>query len=185
MANDFSQMTKEKHAGALTALKELFHYKNPMQSPRVTKVVVTVGIGSISDKNKRELIEDRLATITGQKAAERVAKKAIATFKTRQGDLIGYQVTLRGQRMWDFLDRVIHVALPRTRDFRGLKTTGFDEMGNYSFGIKEHTVFAETGDEEIRDVFGLGITVVTTAKSKEEAEALLRHLGFPFRKEEE
>jgi large subunit ribosomal protein L5 len=185
MANDFSQMTKVKHAGVLAALKDMFKYENPMQSPRVTKVVVTSGIGSISDKNKRALIAERLATITGQKPANRTAKKAIATFKTRIGDLIGYQVTLRGPRMWDFLDRVIHVALPRTRDFRGLQTNGFDEMGNYSFGIKEHTVFAETGDEDVKDVFGLGITVVTTAKTKEEAEALLRHLGFPFQKEEE
>lgn len=185
MANDFSHMTQERHKGVLAALKEAFKYVNPMQSPRVVKVMVTAGIGSISDKNKRQLIADRLATITGQKPANRTAKKAIATFKTRIGDLVGYQVTLRGGRMWDFLDRVIHVALPRTRDFRGLKTTGFDEMGNYSFGIKEHTVFAETGDEDVKDVFGLGITVVTTAKTKKEAEALLRHLGFPFQREEE
>lgn len=185
MANDFTQVVKQKHDGALATLKEQFGYANPMQSPRIEKVVITSGIGSVQDKKKRELIAERMARITGQKVSDRVAKKSISTYKTRQGDLIGYQVTLRGERMWQFLDKLIHVALPRTRDFRGLKTTGFDEMGNYSFGIKEHTIFPEAADEDIRDVFGMGFTVVTTAQSKEESEALLRHLGFPFERIEE
>ena len=132
-----------------------------------------------------ELIENRLATITGQKAAPRAAKKAIATYKTRIGDKVGYQTTLRGKRAQDFVNRLIHIALPRTKDFKGIPTTSIDEMGNYTLGIKEHTVFAETADEDIKDVFGLGVTIVTTAKNKEEAKAYLTHLGFPFKKEQE
>jgi large subunit ribosomal protein L5 len=175
-------MTQERQNKAKAALKETFGYKNVMQIPKVTKVVVGVGVGSVSDKKRKELIFDRLSLITGQKPAERAAKKAIATFKSRKGDIIGYQVTLRGARMWGFLDKLLHIALPRTRDFRGLKVNAFDDMGNYSLGIKEHTVFPETGDEDVKDVFGLGVTVVTTAKTKEEATALLTHLGFPFAK---
>lgn len=185
MATQISDITRAKQNASAEILKAQFGYVNPMQLPKVEKVVVTVGIGSVSDKNKRKLIADRVERITGQKVAERAAKKSIATFKSREGDIIGYQVTLRGERMWQFLDRLIHVALPRTRDFRGLKTTGFDSMGNYSLGIKEHTVFPETGDEDIKDVFGLGVTVVTSAKTEKEAEAFLRHLGFPFQSEEQ
>lgn len=185
MATQLSDITRAKQASSQEVLKNAFGYTNVMQSPKVEKVIITVGIGSVSDKNKRKLIADRIGRITGQKVADRVAKKSIATFKSRQGDLIGYQVTLRGDRMWSFLDKLVHVALPRTRDFRGLKTTGFDSMGNYSLGIKEHTVFPETGDEDIKDVFGLGVTVVTTASTPQEAEGLLKHLGFPFKSEEE
>ena len=150
--------------------------------PRVMKVVISSGVGSFKDKNKFKVVEDRLARITGQKAAPRGAKISIATFKSRQGDIIGYQVTLRGKRMIDFLERLVHIALPRTKDFRGISPTAADEMGNYTLGIKEHTIFPETSDEELKDVFGLAITIVTTAKSKEEVIALLTHLGFPFKK---
>lgn len=174
--------TKERVESAYEALKGSFAYTNVMQAPRIVKVVVSTGVGKISDKHKRELIQDRLAKITGQKALPRGAKKSIATFKTRIGDIIGYQVTLRGDRMRSFLDKVIHLALPQTRDFRGLPVSAIDEMGNYTFGIKEHTIFPETADEEIKDVFGFAITIVTTAKSKAEAEALLRHVGLPFQK---
>lgn len=182
MAQTKTNITKGKQREAQKPLMAEFGYSNVMQIPKVSKVIVSVGVGSISDKKKRELILDRIGKITGQKASERPAKKAIATFKSRIGDIIGYQVTLRGDRMWSFLDRLVHIALPRTRDFRGLKTTGFDEMGNYSFGIKEHSVFPEAGEEDLKDIFGLGITVVTTARSKKESESLLRHLGFPFEK---
>ena len=175
---------KEKIQSVFETLKETFSYKNVMQAPRVTKVVVSTGTGKIDDKKKLELIQDRLAQITGQKPSPRPAKQSIATFKLREGDIIGYQVTLRGERMNDFLDKLIHVALPNTRDFRGLKATAIDEMGNYTLGIKEHTIFPETADEEIRDVFGFSITIVTTAKTKEEAEALLRHIGLPLQKVE-
>lgn len=162
--------------------KKVPGYKNPMQTPKITKVVISAGVGSFKDKTKFKVVEDRLARITGQKAAPRTAKVAVANFKTRQGDVVGYQVVLRGSRMHDFLDKLIHIALPRTKDFRGISATSADEMGNYTLGIKEHTIFPETADEELKDVFGLAITVVTTAKSKEEVINLLTHLGFPFRK---
>lgn len=160
-----------------------FGWKNVMQTPRVQKVVVSVGVGKMAkDKNKVELVADRLAKITGQKPVSRGAKKAIATYKTRIGDKVGYQVTLRGKRAEDFLNRLIHVALPRTKDFKGINPGAVDEMGNYTLGIKEHTVFPETADEEIKDVFGMAVTIVTSAKTREEARSYLAHLGFPFKK---
>ncbi len=175
---------KEKISGSFEALKSAFEYKNPMQAPRLEKVVVSVGIGKVEDKAKRELIFSRLALITGQKPSPRAAKQSIASFKLREGEIIGYQVTLRGSRMYNFVDKLIHVSLPQTRDFRGLKTTAIDDMGNITLGIKEHTIFPETADEDIRDVFSLAITMVTTAKTKAEAEAFLRHIDLPLMKEE-
>ena len=170
----------------MESLKEksrtLTGYKNPMQKPRILKVVVSAGVGSFKDKNKFKVVEDRLARITGQKAAPRGAKVSIASFKSRQGDVVGYQVTLRGKRLYDFLERLVHIALPRTRDFRGISPDSADEMGNYTLGIKEHNIFPETSDEELKDVFGFAITIVTTAKSKEEVITFLTHLGFPFNK---
>ncbi len=157
-------------------------YKNPMQMPRLVKAIISVGVGSFKDKNKFKIVEDRLARITGQKAAPRGAKVSIATFKSRQGDIVGYQVTLRGQRMHDFLEKLIHIALPRTKDFRGISPSAADEMGNYTLGIKENTIFPETSDEELKDVFGMAVTIVTTAKSREEVVKFLTHLGFPFKK---
>ena len=162
--------------------KSLPGYKNPMQAPRIMKVVVSSGVGSFKDKNKLKVVEDRLARITGQKAAPRGAKVSVANFKSRTGDTVGYQATLRGARMHDFLEKLIHIALPRTKDFRGIPTTAADEMGNYTLGIKENTIFPECADEELKDVFGLAITIVTTAKSKKEVIDLLTHLGFPFKK---
>jgi large subunit ribosomal protein L5 len=173
-------ITREQEKKAFETLKATFGYTNKFQSPRLTKVVISTGIGKIKDKKKIEVIEDRLAKITGQKAAPRGAKKSIATFKVRQGDVVGYQVTLRGARMYDFIEKLIHIALPRTRDFRGLKPTAIDEMGNITIGIKENSIFPECSDEELKDVFGLAMTVVTTAKNKKEAEAFFRHLGFPL-----
>jgi large subunit ribosomal protein L5 len=164
------------------ALKKEFGYKNVNQAPTIEKVVVSVGTGRVDDKQRIALIQDRLAKITGQKAAPRPAKQSIASFKLREGDIIGYQVTLRGQRMLHFLDKLIHIALPQTRDFRGLKTSSIDEMGNYTIGIKDNTIFPETANEELKDVFGMSITIVTTAKTKTEAEALLRHLGLPLQR---
>jgi len=163
-------------------LKSKFSYKSVMQSPRLQKVVVSVGVGSVKDKKKLEIVSDRISKITGQKAVLRGAKKAIATFKTRVGDPVGYQVTLRGKRMVGFLDRLLNVSLPRTKDFRGINRTAVDSIGNITIGIKEHTIFPETTDEELKDVFGMAITVVTTAKNKEEAEAFFEHLKFPFKK---
>jgi large subunit ribosomal protein L5 len=167
------------------SLKGEFGYVNVNQAPGIEKVVVSVGTGRVDDKAKIALIQDRLAQITGQKAAPRAARLSIASFKLREGDIIGYQVTLRGQRMHDFLNKLIHIALPQTRDFRGLKPTSIDDMGNYTIGIKEHTIFPETADEDIKDVFGMSITIVTTAKTKPEAEALLRHIGLPLQKQDD
>ncbi len=171
-------------ASVYESLKGDFGYKNVNEAPTLEKVVVSVGTGRIEDKAKIALIQDRLALITGQKASPRPARLSIAAFKLREGDIVGYQVTLRGPRMRDFMNKLIHVALPQTRDFRGLKVTSIDEMGNYTLGIKEHTIFPETADEDIRDVFGMSITIVTTATSKPEAEALLRHIGMPLQKVE-
>lgn len=173
-------ITKQKQQSAYSALAETFGYTSPMQCPRVMKVVVSSGVGRKRDPKQLEVIADRLARITGQKPSPRPARLSIASFKVRQGDTVGLQVTLRGARMYDFLDKLIHIALPRTRDFRGLKGTAIDEMGNMTIGIREHTIFPETSDEDLRDVFGFSVTVVTTAKTKAEAEALLRYLGFPL-----
>jgi large subunit ribosomal protein L5 len=176
------ETTQTRIKNAYEALKRDFKYKNVMQAPKIEKVVISVGTGRVQDKAKIALIQDRLARITGQKASPRPAKQSIASFKLREGDIIGYQITLRGERMIHFLDKLIHLALPQTRDFRGLKASSIDEMGNYTIGIKEHTIFPECGDEEIKDVFSLAVTIVTTAKSKAESEALLRHIGLPLQK---
>lgn len=176
------ELIQDKQKKVLEALKADFGYVNAMQAPKLVKVVISVGTGSMKDKNKIALVADRLAKITGQKAAVRAAKKSIATFKVRAGDPVGYQITLRGRRMEDFVNRLIHIALPRTKDFKGISAAAVDEVGNYTLGIKEHTVFPETADEDIKDVFGLAITIVTTAKGPKEAIAYLTHLGFPFKK---
>lgn len=178
------ESTKEKTNKAFEALKSEFGYKNKMQAPKIEKVVISSGVGSQKDKKKLDLIEDRLAKITGQKPARKGAKVSLAAFKVRQGDTVGMQITLRGHRMYDFVDRLINIALPRTKDFRGISINGIDQMGNYTLGIKEHTIFPETGDEELKDVFGLAITIVTNVKDKKETKAFLTHLGFPFKKVE-
>ena len=171
-------------ASVYETLKGDFGYKNVNEAATIEKVVISVGTGRVEDKAKIALIQDRLALITGQKASPRPARLSIAAFKLREGDIVGYQVTLRGARMMDFMNKLVHVALPQTRDFRGLKATSIDEMGNYTLGIKEHTIFPETADEDSKDVFGMSITIVTTAKTKEEAEALLRHIQMPLKKPE-
>ena len=163
------------------ALKGSLGYSNVMQAPKIVKIVVSIGVGRVNkDKKRLELIEDRLKRITGQAAAPRAAKKSIANFKSRTGDTVGYQVTLRGARMQSFLDKLIHIVFPRTKDFRGIKPSAIDEMGNITIGIKEHTVFPETSDEDSKDIFGLAVTIATTAKNKKEAESFLRHLGIPL-----
>ncbi len=175
---------KEKQTKSFETLKAQFGFKNIMQAPRLLKVVVSSGIGSTKDKKKAELIADRLAKITGQKAAVRIAKKSIASFKSRAGDPVGYQVTLRGARMMGFLDKLLDIAVPRTRDFRGLSAKAVDDIGNYTLGIKDHTIFPETGDEELKDVFGMAITFVLNSPSKEASVAFLREIGVPFKKDE-
>src|SRR3990172_4469373 len=175
---------KEKENKAFETMKGKYGYKNKMSAPKLLKVVISVGTGSgiKKDKNRNTFIADRLSKITGQKTAIRVAKKSIATFKTREGEPIGVMVTLRGTRMYSFLDKFLNVSLPRTKDFRGLDSKAVDNIGNITIGLKEHTIFPETADEELKDVFGLAITIVTSARSKAEATEFLRLIGVPFKK---
>ena len=173
-------LTKEKNNGSFEALSEKFGYTNRLQAPKIVKIIVSSGVGK-ADKAKKQVVESRLARITGQKASPRAAKASIAQFKMREGDIVGYQVTLRGARMYDFIDKLIHIALPRTRDFRGLSAGAIDEMGNLTIGIKDNTIFPETSEEDLKDVFGIAVTIVTTAKTKEEADAFFRHIGIPFK----
>lgn len=177
------EMFKEKKNKVFDAMKEGFGYTNVMQTPRMEKIVISVGTGSTQDKKKVELIADRLAKITGQKPAPRKAKVSIAAFKLREGSDVGYQVTLRGKRMESFFNKLVHIALPRTKDFRGLEKKGVDNMGNYTLGIKDHTIFTESADEELKNIFGMSITIVTTASTKEEAIAYLETMGWPFKKD--
>ncbi len=163
-------------------LREEFRFGNVMQVPTVTKIVVNMGVGEAARDSK--LIEGAirdLASITGQRPSVTKARKSIAQFKLREGMPIGAHVTLRGDRMWEFLDRLLSVALPRIRDFRGLSPKQFDGRGNYTFGLNEQSVFHEVDQDRIDRVRGMDITVVTTARNDEEGRALLRHLGFPFK----
>jgi len=178
MIKTINEKIKDTHK----VLKEELGIKNVMAMPRITKVVVSSGTGKAKDKKRNELVADRLAKITGQHASPRGAKQAIATFKTRQGDVIGYTVTLRGKRMTGFLDKMWNIAFPRTRDFKGFDEKGVDELGNMTIGLRENTIFPETIDEEIKDVFGLAITIVTTAKDRKTGLAFFKALGFPFKK---
>jgi large subunit ribosomal protein L5 len=161
-------------------LKGTFGYTNIMQTPKITKVIVSTGVGSTKDKKRREFIMKRIASITGQKPSERVTRQSIASFKMRAGETAGYQVTLRGERAQTFLDKLIHITFPRVKDFRGLQAKAIDGMGNITLGFKDHTVFPEASDDDSREVFGLAVTIVTTAKTKKESEALLRHVGIPL-----
>jgi len=175
---------KEKQKKSFDDLKTQFGYTNILGSPKITKVVVSVGTGSgiKRDKNKNDFVSDRLAKITGQKPSLKAAKQSIASFKLREGNPIGVTVTLRGDRMYSFLDKLINIALPRTKDFRGIDRKVVDEMGNVTIGIKEHTIFPEVSDEELKDVFGLAVTIVTTAKSRDEALPFFEAIGIPFKK---
>jgi large subunit ribosomal protein L5 len=164
------------------ALKERFGIENPMRIPRLEKIVVNMGVGEAS-QNSRALdgaIED-LAKITGQKAQMRRARKSIAGFKIREGMPVGARVTLRGERMWEFLDRLVSVALPRVRDFRGINPNAFDGHGNYALGLREQLIFPEISYDAIDASRGLDVALVTTTESDEEARELLRLLGMPFR----
>jgi len=163
------------------ALQEQFHYENVMTVPRLTKIVVNMGVGEAARDSK--LIEGAvrdLTSITGQKPVVTRARKSIAQFKLREGMPIGAHVTLRGDRMWEFLDRLLSLALPRIRDFRGLSSRQFDGRGNYTFGLTEQVMFHEINQDHVDRSRGMDITVVTTATNDEEGRALLRQLGFPF-----
>jgi len=164
------------------ALRDQFGYANPMQVPGVVKVVVNMGVGDAArDAKLMDGAVRDLTTITGQKPLVRRARKSIAQFKLREGMPIGAKVTLRGDRMWEFLDRLLTIALPRIRDFRGLSDRQFDGSGNYTFGLSEQSMFHEINPDSIDRQRGMDITVVTTATTDDEARALLRQLGFPFK----
>ena len=164
------------------ALIEKFGYKNAMQVPRIDKIVLNMGVGeAVNDRKKVDLAAQDLAMIAGQKAVITHARKSIATYKLREGQAIGCKVTLRRTRMYEFIDRLINIALPRVRDFRGLNPKSFDGRGNYTMGIKEHIIFPEIDYDKSESTLGMDIVVCTTAKSDDEARALLAAFNFPFR----
>ena len=163
------------------ALKEKFNYKNPMQVPKLEKIVINMGVGDVKDNPKAlEAAVNELALISGQKPVVTKAKKSISNFKIRQGMNIGCKVTLRGNRMYEFADKLFNIALPRVRDFRGINPNSFDGRGNFSMGVKEQLVFPEIDIDKVEKVRGMDITFVTTAKTDEEAKELLALLGMPF-----
>ena len=175
LKSQFEQVVREQ-------LSKQFSYTNPMQVPRITKVVLNMGIGEgVADRKKVDNAANDLSLIAGQKAIITKSRKSIATYKLRDGQAIGCKVTLRKARMYDFIDRLVNIALPRVRDFRGLNPKSFDGRGNYSLGIKEHIVFPEIDFDKVADSWGMDITVCTTARSDDEARALLTAFNFPFR----
>ena len=164
------------------ALREEFKYDNEMQVPRIDKVVINMGVGeATADSKKPSVAAEDLALIAGQKAVVTRARTSIAGFKVRENMPIGAKVTLRKERMYEFLDRLVNIALPRVRDFRGLNTKSFDGRGNYALGIKEHIVFPEVNYDKVDQIWGMDIVVCTTAKTDDEARALLKAFNFPFR----
>ncbi|MFH1426186.1 MAG: 50S ribosomal protein L5 [Candidatus Kerfeldbacteria bacterium] len=175
---------EEKYRKEITPkLKEQFQLKSQMSVPRMEKVVLNVGLGkSIQDAAYVDEAVSVVERITGQKPVKTRAKKSISNFKVRQGMVVGAKVTLRGERMYAFIDKLINVALPRVRDFRGLSPKGFDGKGNYSIGFQEHIVFPEISSDEVEKLVGLEVNIVTTATSNEQGKALLEQLGFPFEK---
>ena len=168
---------------AIPALKKEFGYTNPMQVPRIEKVVLNVGLGeAVSNAKLIEVVCNEIGAITGQKPVVTKARKSIASFKLRQGMPIGVTVTLRRDRMYEFLDRLMNIALPRVRDFRGVSSKAFDGKGNYTLGIKEHIIFPEIAIDKIEKVYGMNICVVTSARTDDEARSLLKYPGMPCKK---
>ncbi len=175
------RLKEEYKSKVALALKEEFNYDNTMQIPKLTKIVFSSGVG-VSDKKLIDYALDELKKITGQQPVVCLSKKDVASFKLRKGMPIGVKVTLRGDRMYDFLDRLVTVALPRVRDFQGIKSTGFDGRGNFSMGITEQIIFPEIDIDKINKISGFNITFVTTANTDVESKSLLTHLGLPFKK---
>jgi len=177
------RLKQRYHDVAVPGLMKEFQYKNPMQAPKLVKVVLNVGMGeAISNAKSLDHAVEELAKISGQRPVITRAKKSIATFKLREGMSIGCMVTLRRERMYEFLDRFISAALPRIRDFKGLSSKSFDGRGNYSVGIREQVIFPEIEIDKVDSIHGMDIVIVTTAKTDEEGRALLAHLGMPYRK---
>jgi large subunit ribosomal protein L5 len=180
---DYKPRMKVQYESAVrAALGEKFGYANPMQIPRIEKIVINMGVGeAVGDRKKVENAANDLALIAGQRPVVTRARKSIATFKLRDGMAIGAKVTLRGDRMYEFLDRLVTIAMPRIKDFRGLDPKSFDGRGNFAMGLKEHIVFPEIDYDKVDDVLGMDIVVCTSARSDDEARELLRNFNFPFR----
>ena len=179
-----NRMQERYQQEVVPALQNAFNYDNVMEVPKIQKVVVNIGLGEAMGNSKAldAAITD-MTTVTGQKPIQTKARKSIANFKPREGVIIGVKVTLRGYRMWAFLDRLLNVALPRVRDFRGVSADAFDGRGNYTLGLKDQLIFPEIEYDKIDKLRGMEITIVTTAKNDEHSRAMLRFLGMPFRKE--
>lgn len=174
--------TKELYKKSVPDLKKQFAYKNDMEIPKLTKVSLNVGIKATDSDNKfLSYLATQMSNIAGQKAVLTKSRKSIATFKLRENMAIGCMVTLRGKKMYEFFDRLVYIALPRIRDFRGLPSKGFNQSGHYSFGIKEHNIFLEVDLDNILKIFGMNITIATTAKTKEESIYLLKKLNLPIK----
>ena len=182
MAEGYTPRMKGKYQNEVApALMQKFQYKSTMQIPRIDKIVVSVGCGDCKDNAKMlESVVNDISNITGQRAVATTARKSVANFKLREGMKVGVKVTLRQDRMWEFLDRLFNVALPRVRDFRGISADAFDGRGNYSLGIKEQIIFPEIDYDKIEKLRGMNIAICTTAKTDEEARELLRAMGAPF-----
>ncbi len=177
------RLKQEFNDRIVAALTEEFSYKNVMQVPRLEKIVLSRGVGAaVADKKLIDYAVDELTEITGQKAVSTISKKDVASFKLRKGMPIGAKVTLRGERMYEFLDRLVTVALPRVRDFQGVKSSGFDGRGNYNLGITEQIIFPEIDIDKVNKISGMDITFVTSADTDKEAKSLLTELGIPFKK---
>ncbi|EEG43309.1 ribosomal protein L5 [Flavobacteria bacterium MS024-3C] len=177
------RLKQEYKERVMAALTEEFGYKNVMQVPKLEKIVVSRGVGAaVADKKLIDHAVEEMTLITGQKAVSTISKKDVANFKLRKGMPIGAKVTLRGERMYEFLDRLITAALPRVRDFQGIKATGFDGRGNYSLGVTEQIIFPEINIDKINRINGMDITFVTSADTDQEAKSLLTQLGLPFKK---
>ena len=178
-----ARLKTEYNERIVSALKEEFGYKNVMQVPKLEKIVVSRGVGAaVADKKLIDHAVDELTMITGQKAISTISKKDVATFKLRKGMPIGAKVTLRGEKMYEVLDRLVTSALPRVRDFQGIRATGFDGRGNYSLGVTEQIIFPEVNIDKINRINGMDITFVTSAPTDKEAKSLLTELGLPFKK---
>ena len=181
-----NNLIKKYRSEVVPALQKEFGYKNVLAVPKLVKVVLNVGVGpGLKDKDYLENVKKTLTAITGQKPIETIARKAISNFKIRDGMVVGVKVTLRNTRMWDFLEKLINVTLPRVRDFHGISDQCFDQQGNYSLGLKECISFPEMRQDEIERVHGIEIVVTTTAKDSAEGRALLAKLGFPFKSSDE
>ena len=180
----YSPRLKEEYKSrVINALTDEFGYKNVMQVPKLERIVVSQGVGAaVADKKLIDYAVEEMTNITGQKAIATISKKDVANFKLRKGMPIGAKVTLRGERMYEFLDRLVTSALPRVRDFNGIKVTGFDGRGNYSLGVTEQIIFPEIDIDKVKKIEGMNITFVTTAATDKEAKSLLTELGMPFKK---